>query len=390
MAFDVYWRIPMAGDRSSWRNAPKTRGDFTPTVPGSIAPGLRDGEPDGLSYLEYMIDVARAAEAAGFSGGLLPSFPQTDDPWIASAAAARATTTFRFMVAFQPGFLHPVHAARMSASFQRLSEDRLVYNIITGGGGPEQLWWGDTTEHDQRYVRTREFLDVLKGVWNGGPFDYDGQFYRVRDGGLPGPLAGQPSPDLYFSGSSDAAIDAASEHADYYLSWLEHPDHLKAKFERVRERTSSLGRQARFAVRAHVVARPTEEEAWEEIRLGWENVPPQVLETGVFGASDSVGSQRQAAYQNERKRYQDLIIAPNIWAGVAYLGDMPTVGIVGSYEQVAERLDDLVAIGTDALLLSGLPHLEEAYRVGEEVLPLFGGVARTARDLEVVREPVAI
>ena len=390
MAFDVYWRIPMAGDRSSWRNAPKTRGDFTPTVPGSIDPGLRDGEPDGLSYLEYMIDVARAAEAAGFYGGLLPSFPQTDDPWIAAAAAARATTTFRFMVAFQPGFLHPVHAARMSASFQRLSEDRLVYNIITGGGGPEQLWWGDTTEHDQRYVRTREFLDVLKGVWDGGPFDYDGRFYQVRDGGLPGPLAGQPKPDLYFSGSSDAGIDAASEHADYYLSWLEHPDDLKAKFERVRERTSALGRQARFAVRAHVVARPTEEEAWEEIRLGWDNVPPEVLEKGVFGVSDSVGAQRQAAYQNERKRYQDLIIAPNIWAGVAYLGDMPTVGIVGSYEQVAERLDDLVAIGTDALLLSGLPHLEEAYRVGEEVLPLFGGVARTERDLEVVREPVAI
>jgi len=390
MAFDVYWRIPMAGDRSSWRNAPKTRGDFTPTVPGSIDPGLRDGEPDGLSYLEYMIDVARAAEAAGFYGGLLPSFPQTDDPWIAAAAAARATTTFRFMVAFQPGFLHPVHAARMSASFQRLSEDRLVYNIITGGGGPEQLWWGDTTEHDQRYVRTREFLDVLKGVWDGGPFDYDGRFYQVRDGGLPGPLAGQPKPDLYFSGSSDAGIDAASEHADYYLSWLEHPDDLKAKFERVRERTSALGRQARFAVRAHVVARPTEEEAWEEIRLGWDNVPPEVLEKGVFGVSDSVGAQRQAAYQNERKRYEDLIIAPNIWAGVAYLGDMPTVGIVGSYEQVAERLDDLVAIGTDALLLSGLPHLEEAYRVGEEVLPLFGGVARTERDLEVVREPVAI
>ena len=188
----------------------------------------------------------RAAEAAGFYGGLLPSFPQTDDPWIVAAAAARATKTFRFMVAYQPGFLHPVHAARMAASFQRLSGGRLVYNIITGGGGPEQLWWGDTTEHDLRYVRTREFLDVVHGVWNGGPFDYDGHFYSVRDGGLPVPLAGQKKPDLYFSGSSDAGIDAAASHADYYLSWLEHPEDLRTKFDHVRERASEHGREAKF------------------------------------------------------------------------------------------------------------------------------------------------
>ena len=69
--------------------------------------------------------------------------------------------------------------------------------------------------------------------------------------------------------------------------------------------------------------------------------------------------------------YEDLIVAPNIWAGIGYLGDFPTVGLVGSYEQVAERLDELVQIGADSLILSGLPHLEEAYRVGEEVLPRF-------------------
>jgi alkanesulfonate monooxygenase len=379
MSFDVYWRIPMAGDSSSWRNDPVRRGDFAPTVPGSMNPGIRDGQIDGLSWVEHMIDVARAAEAAGFYGGLLPSFPQTDDPWIASAAAARATKTFRYMVAFQPGFLHPVHAARMSASLQRLSGGRLVYNIITGGGGPEQLWWGDKVGHDQRYARTKEFLDVLKGVWDGGSFDYEGQFYKVQNGGLPGPLAGLERPDLYFSGSSDAAIDAAVEHADYYLSWLEHPDDLKAKFDHVRERAAAAGRSARFAVRAHIVARPTEEEAWEEVRLGWEKVPPQVREAGVFGSrgGDSVGAQRQAAYQGKsRQGYEDLIVAPNIWAGIAYLGDMPSVGIVGSYEQAAERLDDLVRIGADALILSALPHLEEAFRVGEEVLPLFLGSAR--------------
>ena len=383
MSIDVYWRIPMSGDQGDWRNHPKRRGDWSPTVPGSIDPGLRNGEPDGLSYVEYMIDVARAAEASGFHGGLLPSFPMTDDPWIAAAAIARATTTFHPMVAFQPGFLEPAHAARLSASLQRLSAGRLVYNIITGGGGPSQRWWGDTTPHDRRYARTSEFLDVLAGVWDGGPYDFDGQFFRVEGGGLPGPLASLPKPDLYFSGSSDAAIEAAGRHADYYLSWLEHPDDLRQKFAQVRERTAAQGRKAKFSVRAHVVARPTEDEAWEEVRQGWSRVDPKRLEfvKRSVPSTDSVGQARQASYQSGTiSGYEDLIIAPNIWAGIAFLGDMPTVGIVGSYEQAAERLDDLVRIGADSLILSGLPHLEEAFRVGEEVLPLFQGTA--ARQVE--------
>jgi len=375
---EIYWRVPMGSDSSNWRNKPKTRGAGAdaPLTLGYIAPGLRDGKSDGLSYIDFLVEEARSAERAGFTGALLPSFPMTEDPFIVSAALARATTTFRFMVAVQPGFLNPVHAARISASLQRLSGGRLVYNVITGGGGPQQTWWGDTTAHDQRYLRTTEFLDVLKGVWDGGPFDYDGRFYQVRGGGLPAGLAGQPRPDLYYSGSSESAIESAVQHADYYLSWLEHPDHLKAKFEQVEAKAATYGRKAKFAVRAHVIARPTEDEAWEEVRLGWANLDAAKIQRvrREGGRGDSVGAQRQQQYQPESLQdWEELIVAPNIWAGIGYLGDFPTVGIVGSYEQAAERLDDLVRIGADAFILSGLSHLEEAYRVGTEVLPRFQG-----------------
>jgi alkanesulfonate monooxygenase len=363
MTFDVYWRIPMGADRSSWRNHPVRRADWSASVDDDGAPIPTD--PDHRPYLDYVIDVARASEAAGFVGGLLPSFPMTDDPWIVAAAAARATTTYRFMVAFQPGFLHPVHVARMSASLQR---------------------WGDTTTHDSRYTRTSEFLEVFAGVWNGGPFDFHGDFYTVEGGGLPEPMTGQQRPELYFSGSSPAAIESFGQHADYYLSWLEHPDDLRRKFDSVREVTASFGRTAKLSVRAHVIARPTEEEAWREVRAGWDKVDPAAIRAALAAnRGDSVGAARQQSYQQGTlSSFEDLIIAPNIWAGIAYLGDMPTVGIVGSYEQVAERLDDLVRIGADSLILSGLPHLEEAHRVGEEVLPLFGG-ARTV----ATREPDA-
>src|SRR5580692_5561632 len=186
MAIDIYWRIPTHGDKGALRHQ-LTRGDWTPTHPGSIAPGWRGSAPDDFSYLDHMADIARAAEISGFYGALIPSFPNTEDPWVISSALARETKTLRFMIAFQPGFLNPVHAARMAASLQRATDGRVVYNIISGGGGPAQLWWGDKIDHDDRYARTTEFLDVHKGVWKEAPFSYDGAFFQVENGGLPEP-----------------------------------------------------------------------------------------------------------------------------------------------------------------------------------------------------------
>ncbi len=273
MTFDVYWRIPMSGDRSSWRNHPKRRGDWSPSVPGSLAPGRRAGEPDGLSYVEHIVEVARATEAAGFVGGLLPSFPQTDDPWVAAAAAARATTTYRFMVAFQPGFLHPVHAARMSATFQRLSRGRLVFNIITGGGGPAQLWWGDSTPHDARYARTSEFLHVFS---RGGTADRS----TTTAASTRSKAVGCPRSSRAGRAPRSTSRVVAGRHRRGRPSRRLLPLVARAprrpadKFDAVREASAAAGRTPRFAVRAHVIARPTAEEAWEEVRLGWERVDP--------------------------------------------------------------------------------------------------------------------
>ena len=243
MSIDFYWRIGMEGDHASLRTPRRyNRGDAGGYGPGNIAPAIRGGELDGYSYIDHMAAVAKASESAGFLGGLLPSFPMTEDPWATAAALAAETTTYRFMVAFQPGFLHPVQAARMSASLQRATGGRLVYNIISGGGGAPQLWWGDKVDHDDRYTRTSEFLDVLKGVWDGEPFDFDGRFFQTHGAALPPGLAGQPFPEVYFSGSSAAAVAAAGLHSDYYLSWLEPYADLRAKIDGVRENSAKLGR----------------------------------------------------------------------------------------------------------------------------------------------------
>ncbi len=322
--------------------------------------------------------MARATESSGFVGGLLPSFPETEDPWAAASELAAESATYRFMIAFQPGFLHPVQAARMSATLQAATGGRVVYNIISGGGGPQQLWWGDKVAHDDRYARTSEFLDVLKGLWNNDRLDFSGRFFRVEGGGLPEFLRGQPFPEIFFSGSSPAAIDAAGRHADYYLSWLEPFGPLAEKFAAVRKHANANGlKPPKFAVRVDVLARETEEEAWDEIRRGWTRSDGRRSgESGTARRSgDSVGWARSQQFGagNAIGDYRDLEVAPNVWGGFDQLRPGPAFGIVGDYNQVAERLDELMDLGVDSFILVGVPHLEEARRVGSRVLPLLKG-----------------
>jgi alkanesulfonate monooxygenase len=383
MSIDVFWRIPTHGEPSSHRNRRPFRGDWFPGDDGQRQLGLAGGGDDGFTYIDYLAEIARAAEISGFQGGLLPSFPMTDEPWAISSFLARETRTFRFMIAFQPGFLNPVTAARMTASLQRATGGRALYNIITGGGGPQQLWWGDSVAHDDRYARTAEFLDVLRGVWNGGgSFTHHGKFYRVENAGLPDVLSRESFPEIYFSGSSDAALVSAAKHADYYLSWLEPSAQLAEKFSRVKERTAQLGRKIKCAVRVDIVARATEEEAWREVSRGFENADPALIagfKGGPGSTGDSVGAARQSGLRPRTlNSYRDLIIEPNVWSGFTLLRGGQTNGIVGNYQQVAEKLDQLVELGADAFILASTPHLEEAYRVGEEVLPLVRGKSGVA------------
>jgi alkanesulfonate monooxygenase len=178
---------------------------------------------------------------------------------------------------------------------------------------------------------------------------------------------------MWFSGSSDAALKVASNHADYYLSWLEPFDQLFDKFARVKDKTAALGRRQKCAIRVDLVARKTEEEAWRDIRLGFENVSDETRARWRGQATDSVGASRQAALKpTEATRWDHLIVAPNLWGGFNLLRGGPALGIVGSYEQCAARLDELIQGGADGFILAGTPHLEEAFRVGEEVLPLLG------------------
>jgi alkanesulfonate monooxygenase len=374
-----HWRIPIHGDKGDLGTKGYTRGTWGPLVDGNLAPTVIEGEADTTVYHDYLLQEAKAAESAGFDGALIPSFPDSEDPWVIASSIARHTKTLRFMIAYQPVWFDPLHAARASASLQRLSGGRLLFNIITGGGGPEQLWWGDRIAHGDRYTRTTEFLDVLKGVWRGQPFSYHGKFYQFDNAYLAEALADQRFPELYFVGSSDAALAAQGKHADYDLTHLEPEANLIKKWDRVRDLASRDGRTVKPAVRFNIIARRTPEEAWDVVRRAWQKVDWDAIEArrAARGRGDGVGSWNIKAERNHT--VEDLIVE-DLWAGFGTLGSQGSpLGFVGSYEQAAERIDKFIRLGVDGFIFSSTPALEEAFHVGEEVLPLVRGSASTLK-----------
>jgi alkanesulfonate monooxygenase len=376
MSVEFYWRLPLHGCHGDLAKD-ANRGDWSALRPGNITPGLRRGEPDGFPFVDHAAEIAKAAEIAGFYGALVISFPNTEEAWAVSSALARETKSLHFMIAFQPNFIHPVQAARQAASLQRLSQGRVEWNVITGGGGPAQRWYGDYLPHDDRYRRTDEFLSVVEAEFRGRPYDFHGKIFQVEGGGLPAPLNLERQPRIYLSGSSDSALDVAGKRAEVLLNWLEPDEAIHATIRRIREKAAATGRPLNYGLRVDILARPTEEEAWREIERGWAKLDPDTIRARIqqYAANESVGAARQAALRPQSiSGWQDLKTGPNRWGGFGFLRGGQANGLVGSYQQVAERLNEFIEAGITTFVLAGTPHLEEAYRVGEEVLPLLGDI----------------
>ena len=323
--------------------------------------------------LPYLTQVARAAESAGFGAVLTPVGSGCPDPWIVCSAVAARTERLRMLVAFRAGFALPTLLAQQAEAFQLISGGRLALNCVTGGDSVEQRAYGDFLAHDERYARTAEYLEVLRRSFAGAPFDYEGQHYRVEAGGLTKPI--DPVPPIYFGGASPAAETVAARLADTYLLWGEPPAAVAARIARMRELASSYGRTLRLGIRLHVIARPTADEAWAEADRLLAGMSPErrAAAQARFRRMDSVGQARMTALHNGSD--ERLEVSPNLWAGIGLVREGAGTALVGSYDEVAERITEYADLGLDEFILSGWPHLEEAYRVGEEVLPRVGAHA---------------
>jgi alkanesulfonate monooxygenase len=268
----------------------------------------------------------------------------------------------------RPGAVPPMVAAQMSTTFQRLSAGRLLLNVVTGGDADEQRRYGDWLDHDQRYERTEEFIDVLNRAFAGAPFDYAGRHFQIAGGLLT--RTHPEKPTVFVGGSSAAAHRVAARHADVYLAWGEPPAGLNELIRSVRRQADAQRREVTFGSRFHVIARDTSAEAWQVARQLVESMDPTMVNAAQtrFARTESEGQRRMAALHGGRM--DGLEVYPNVWAGYGLLRPGAGAALVGSHEEVADRIEEYHALGLDHLILSGQPHLEEAYCFGEGVMPL--------------------
>ncbi|MDQ3606844.1 MAG: LLM class flavin-dependent oxidoreductase, partial [Gemmatimonadota bacterium] len=281
------------------------------------------------------------------------------DAWSTAAALAAVTERLELMVAVRPTFHSPALLAKQAANIDRISGGRLSLNVVSSWWATEARKYGvQFDQHDDRYARTSEWLDVVQGMWSQSRFDYQGRYYQVEDAVLEPKPVRKPWPTLYAGGESPAAKELISRKCDAWLTHGDPPEVIARKVADLRERRERLGlAPMTFGAAGYVVVRPTEEEARREV--------------------ERITDVRQSA--KGFANYQDWIQNTQLEQKVS-LEDYSVSnrglrsGLVGTPEQVAERILEFENAGLDLLLLQFSPQHEEMERFAEEVIPLVNGV----------------
>jgi alkanesulfonate monooxygenase len=307
----------------------------------------------------YLKQVAQAADQLGFQGVLLPTGRSCEDAWVVASTLVPVTTKLKFLVAIRPGITSPTAAARMAATFDRLSEGRLLINVVTGGDPDEALGDGVFLTHDERYEVTEEFLQIWREAVAGKSISLNGK----------------------------VAYGLAARQVDVYLTWGEPPQQVEEKIATVRRLAEEQGRSVRFGIRLHVIVRETEQEAWaaaqDLIRYVDDDTITRAQKT--FARFDSEGQRRMA--ELHRGGREKLEVSPNLWAGVGLVRGGAGTALVGDPATVAKRMQEYSDLGIETFILSGYPHLEEAYRVADLLFPHLPVSLRSERSAGNVTGP---
>ncbi len=363
-----HWFLPTGGDDSRLDQS-------------SHGVGIRDDRSDAErtaaiassthreATLEYLSQVAGAADDLGFESVLTPTGGHCQDAWLVTAALIARTRRLRFMVALRPGLVAPALSAQMVATFQQLSQGRLLLNVVAGGSAAEQRGYGDFADKDERYQRAEEFLEVLRLALTGSTYSHLGKHFQIESGRLND--VPERVPDVYLGGSSEAAIEVTARQADVFLTWGEPPVQVAAKIATVRAAAEREGRGVRFGIRLHVITRDTADQAWsdaEGLIAGLDDETIAARQRSL-GGLESEGQRRMLAlHGGDRNR---LLVGPNLWAGIGLVRGGAGTALVGSHAEVADRIAEYHDLGIDEFILSGYPHLEEAYRFAEGVASRF-------------------
>lgn len=321
-------------------------------------------DPKLRSSWEHCRDIVMQAESGGFDNILLPSgYALGIDTTAFAAAIAPMLRRIRLLMAVRIGETWPPQLARQIATIDRLLGGRLTVNIISSDMP------GETLASAPRYARTVEAMHILKTLLNGEPLDHDGEFWKLK---LDPPRVGTQSgkaPLLYFGGLSPDAREAAAKGCDVYLMWPDKQEAVREIIADMTARAARHGRTLKFGYRAHVVVRDTEAEA----RTAADRLLSKLdAQTGAAIKaksldSTSVGVNAQVALRESAS--EDGYAEDNLWTGIGRARSGCGAAIVGDPDQVLAKLESYRAMGIDAFILSGYPHIAEADLFARHVLP---------------------
>lgn len=333
---------------------------------------LRNVEDESMqASWSYISRLARRSEQIGFDLTLIAELNLNDikglqapslEAWSTAAALAAVTSSLELMVAVRPTFHAPGPFAKQAANIDHISAGRLSINVVSAWWATEARQYGvPFDQHDQRYARTSEWLDVVDGLWKTSRFDYQGRFYTLQDAALePKPLR-QPRPTVYAGGESAAAKALIAEKADAWLTHGDPPEVIAPKLADMRIRRAHFGLPPMtFGMAAFAVVRDSEWEANRELRR---ITDVRQSAQGFANYNDWINNTQL----EQRVSLQDYSVSNR---GLRS-------GLIGTPQQVAARILEFERIGVDLLLLQFSPQLEEMERFAEQVMPLVRRGSRT-------------
>ncbi|MEK1940532.1 MAG: LLM class flavin-dependent oxidoreductase [Pseudomonas sp.] len=354
---ELNWFLPTNGDGHHLTSSGLPKSGLFPK--GERAPTL-----------DYLRQIVRAAELSGFDAIMVPTASGFEDPWLITTVLAQEVQRLKFLVTLRPGVELPAYTLHKAATLQRICGNRLALHVVSGSSRFEQRSLGDFLEHDERYSRTEEFLQLFQSLWAGEGQHHQGKHYRT--GHLEQEPPTSPLPQLYFGGASAAAEQVAASQAHVYLMWGEPPAMIAERMQKMRGLAQQAGRDLRFGLRLHVFAAATSKQAWAQVERLIKEIPKDAIDRAQqqLDAYESVGQSRQnELHRGRQPGAQELEVSPNLWAGVGLVRGGAGTALVGSYEEVAARLQEYRQLGVSSFTLSGFPHLEEAIHLGAELLP---------------------
>ena len=310
-------------------------------------------------------DVALTAEAQGFGNILCPSSYQVGQDTLSFVAAcAPLTERMQFLAAIRCGEMQPLMLARTVATLDHMLEGRLTLNVISSD------FPGETASSERRYQRSREVVEILKRCWSQETVEYSGEVYQLSEvSAAPAKPWQVGGPLLYFGGYSPPALKLCGEHCDVYLMWPEAEEKLEERMQAAHAAAQTCGRTLDYGLRVHVIVRDTEAEAREAADYLMSALDAEEGERIRNAALDakSLGVARQA--EARAAADADGFVEPGLWTGIGRARSGAGAALVGSVDQVLDKLERYRRMGIRALILSGYPHREECERVGRLILP---------------------